>query len=143
MNGMKPRAKVLSLALAASAVWLGGCGGAATEAANEVAVPAETTATAPQPGPTAIPEAEQIQATHAPSVGEANPCLHPLWPLHDGGSWTYQLTDEAGSPQLQLTLTVSVAEGRAELTMDGHTSTITCGEGSLVGLPALPTPTAG
>jgi hypothetical protein len=137
MNGMKPRTRLLLLALVASAACLGGCRGEATEAASEVAVPTETAAATPQPGPTAIPEAEEIQATHAPTGSEANPCVHPLWPLHDGASWTYQLTDVAGSPQLQLTLAVSVADGRAELAVDGHTSTITCSEGSLIGLPPL------
>jgi hypothetical protein len=139
MNGMKSRAKILLLALVASAGWLGGCRGTGTEAASPVAVPTEAAAATPLLGPTPTLGNEPIQATRAPTGGEANPCVHPLWPLNDGAAWVYQLTDEAGSPQIQLVLTVSVAEGRAELAVDGHTSTITCDDGSLVGLPPLPT----
>jgi hypothetical protein len=98
-------------------------------------LPVEPTIIPSLPATDPSPETEQNETTD--NVTE-NLCLHPLWPLQNGASWTYQLTDTAGAPQSQLTLEAAVGEGRVILTMEGHSSALTCGDGSLNGLPPLP-----
>jgi hypothetical protein len=98
-------------------------------------LPVEPTITPSLPATDPSPETEQNETTD--NVTE-NLCLHPLWPLQNGASWTYQLTDASGAPQSQLTLTATVSDGRTKLIFDGHMSAITCSDGSLSGLPPLP-----
>ncbi len=64
------------------------------------------------------------------------PCEHLLWPLRDGATWSYRLSTP--SETMDLTLTASVNNDGATLTVDGQTAAMYCGAGALAGLPPLP-----
>jgi hypothetical protein len=107
-----------------------GCLPRATPAAPTIiyitATPAE--AALPTPG-----LSEQVEA--APVEGD-DACAHLLWPLRDGATWTYQLTDPGGTTTIELV--ADVGEFGVTLRANGQERTLICGEGALAGLPPLP-----
>jgi hypothetical protein len=107
-----------------------GCLPRATPAAPTIiyvtATPAEAALPTPEP-----PEQEAA----APVEGD-DACAHLLWPLRDGATWTYQLTDPGGTTTIELM--ADVGEFGVTLRANGQERTLICGEGALAGLPPLP-----
>jgi hypothetical protein len=135
---MRGATKRWSLTLLAVLSCLGGCQGQSTGAVGQTNLSGEPTATSPQSGIEPSLATEQDRPAETPLGSSETACLHPLWPLQDGASWTYQLADSAGTAQSQLLLEAAVSGDRVTLTAAGHTSPITCADGGLNGLPPLP-----
>jgi hypothetical protein len=107
-----------------------GCLPRATPAAPTIIYVTATPAEAAPPTPEA---SEQVEA--APVEGD-DACAHLLWPLRDGATWTYQLTEPGGTTTIELM--ADVGEFGVTLRANGQERTLICGEGALAGLPPLP-----
>jgi hypothetical protein len=90
------------------------------------ATPADVALPTPEPP-------DQVDA--APAEGD-DACAHLLWPLRDGATWTYRLTQPGGTSTIELVADVS--EFGVTLRANGQERVLVCGEGTLAGLPPLP-----
>ncbi len=105
-----------------------GCGADGTSSGDS---PPPPTA-APTPTELGPPSPEVFPTMYGMPGG--GPCTHLLWPLWDGGQWSYQWEGIERAP-LTMHAAVQDASATATLTWDGASGTLQCTSEGLVGLP--------
>ena len=139
--------RIRACVLVVASVFLIGCAGRSLTSPTPTlfvlptAIPTEL-----PPTPPALPDENQIIPTPTPlfgdatiaSIGDHEPgiCEHLLWPVLDGATWTYRLTE--GDATSELTITAKVDQSGATLSSSDNISRMQCGNGILAGLPPLP-----